>query len=698
MVLEGRIFMKTKKNKKESFINTLLVKRSITKHDLNPAIATIRIIIVYLTMGILWILLSDKLLEVLVDDPAQIAAFQLYKGWFYVVATSGIFYLIIKSKIDLFKITIDKMEESYKQLDGTYSQLKDLDLKLRNQFDISEQMKKDLLLSDQRYELAASGSNDGIWDWNILTGEYYISDGWKETLGFHKEFENSFSSWLKQIHPADLENVQKHITTYLSRTSGQYESTFRVQRSDGEYIWILSKGKAVWDESGKAYRMAGSHTDITRQKELEEQLYEMTYYDALTGLPNFYMLEKSMKLLLESIEENQRFAFVFFDVDNFKHINDIKGHAAGDQVLLSVADILNSQLKDPDFVARTGGDEFVLIMFPKNEEFSIKEEIEKIIHTVREAWIFGGQEFFLSFSVGVAMYPDHGRDFLSLLQNADTAMYISKEKGKDQISFYNSSMRQKTVEFIEMDNMMRNAIDNNEFHLNFQPQVDIKTNKIVGLEVLLRWKQAEKGNISPLEFIPFAEQTGMILKITECVFEKAFAQLVEWKNKGFDELKISINLSPKLLDEKLIDQIKHYMEVYKLTGSDFELEITETAIVEDVEKTFHILNELRKLHIRIALDDFGTGYSSLTYLQKLPIDILKIDRSLIKDMLEKENEIKTLKSVVELSHTLGLKVVAEGVETKEQLDVLKKINCDFVQGYYLYRPQLAEDIEHELIK
>jgi diguanylate cyclase (GGDEF)-like protein len=344
---------------------------------------------------------------------------------------------------------------------------------------------------------------------------------------------------------------------------------------------------------------------------LQYRLHSLAYYDSLTQLPNQIMLEEEVnKQIKQAQEKNQKIAFIYLDIDNLKYINDTMGHSSGDKLIIHIANILSYQIKPPNIISRLNGDEFAIVLVNVQDVNDIILEINSVFEYLRRPWILDNQQFYISASMGVAIYPEHGTDLTTLRQNADTAMFHIKENGKDGFSIFTSDMREKTWNYIQMSNQLRTAIQNEEFLLYYQPQIDLNTSKIIGVEALIRWIHPEKGFIPPMEFIPFAEETAYIGKIGEWVFKTACKQKIKWEEEGYSHIKMSVNLSSKALgQEDLVPSIKHILEECNLNCCDIELEITETAAMDDLEKAIEVLKQLKQLGITIALDDFGTGYS-----------------------------------------------------------------------------------------
>ncbi len=422
-----------------------------------------------------------------------------------------------------------------------------------------------------------------------------------------------------------------------------------------------------------------------RSLKLENQLYDLAFYDPLTGLPNKIMLEQTIDHYIQEKGDQGIIGIVYFDIDEFRTINEVKGHSTGDELITTIAHRLQDSIKKPNMVARMGGDEYVLAFFDINHLESFLPMVEEHIKTIRQSYLLDEDQFFITISGGIALYPDHGKDYITLMRHADAAMSIAKSKGRDQIVIFDEEMVMVIKQQTELLNQLRQAIHQNEFQLHYQPVIDMSTGKAVGSEALIRWVHPTKGFIPPLEFISLSEKNGFIKDITEWVFKDAADHFADWgKQKNY---KISINLSATMLmNEKFIGSLIHWIQEYKIDCKKFNIEITETAIIPDIEKSIHVLNSLRRLGFTISLDDFGTGYSSLTYLQKLPIDAIKIDRSFISSIKEDTEEFYVLKYMIDLAHHLKLAVVAEGIETEEQAEMIKKYHVDYAQGYYFCKP------------
>jgi diguanylate cyclase len=424
----------------------------------------------------------------------------------------------------------------------------------------------------------------------------------------------------------------------------------------------------------------------TKSVRLENKLYQIAYYDELTGLPNKFMLEDKVSQYIKDHPLDGLIGFIYFDIDEFRNINEVKGHFVGDTLIKEIAELLKDKIVPPNILARMGGDEFVLALFSLEQLDTFMATVETYLSHIRRTFILDEDHFFVTYSSGVALYPDHGRDYITLFRHADAAMSMAKAKGKDQIVIFDDEMVLLIKQQTELLNYLRVAIQNNQFSLYYQPILDMISNQVVGVEALIRWQHPIKGFIPPLEFISLAEKNGYIKEITEWVFMEAANELKNWP-VDLNPFRISINISAiMLMHDSFIPNLSKWINEYKIDCTKFSLEITETAIIQDIQKSIHVIKQLKRYGFRIALDDFGTGYSSLTYLQRLPIDTIKIDRTFISNIKENTKDFHVLRYMVELAHHLKLDVVAEGIETEEQIQMIKSYFVDYAQGYHFCKP------------
>jgi diguanylate cyclase (GGDEF)-like protein len=419
----------------------------------------------------------------------------------------------------------------------------------------------------------------------------------------------------------------------------------------------------------------------------------LAYHDNLTELPNRALFSR---LLTQGMHHARRYekqlALLFLDLDHFKAINDSLGHDAGDELLQELGRRLRESVRESDIVARLGGDEFVILLPEIKEGAQVQPVADKILTAVGRPFTLAGQEFRVTVSVGGALYPLDGEDEQTLMKNADTAMYYAKERGRNNFQFYSEKLNSDSLERLALESSMRKALQNNEFRLYYQAKHDVRSGRVTGIEALLRWQHPDLGLIAPMQFIPLAEENGLIVPIGRWVFDTALRQNVAWQKEGFPRLGMAVNLSARqFLDDNLVLDIR---DALRETGMDpelLELEITETMIMHDMQATTRILHELKQMGVRIAIDNFGTGYSSLSKLKGFPLDTIKIDSSFIHDVVSGSEERSLTEAIIELGKSLGFTVVAEGVESKEQVDYLRLHSCDQYQGFYINKPMPAEE-------
>ena len=468
--------------------------------------------------------------------------------------------------------------------------------------------------------------------------------------------------------------------------------------------------------SEASYVVVISH-NITELKKSQEKLKTLAYYDSLTSLPNRPLFMDRLEQEIKYAQRNRKTIAVFFlDLDEFKKINDTFGHSAGDSLLVSVGNrlkdclrysdtigrssgvIRRDQASTPEQFSRIGGDEFTLIIPNFSDKKFIATVAEKILSLFKQPFQVAGREIFISTSIGIALYPDNGDTVETLIKNADTAMYRAKEAGKNTFEYYSSTMNSKAKERIKLESEMRHAIDNQEFLLYYQPQYDIGTGQLVGMEALIRWKSKKMGLVSPGDFIPLAEETGLIVPIGEWVVQSACRQGKLWYHQGHRKLHLGVNLSPRqFFDPHLVGKIRSALETTQFDPHFLEIEITETAVMQDNHRSVQVLNALKEMGIKISLDDFGTGYSSLAHLKIVEIDTLKIDQTFILNANLEGRDGAIISAIIDMGHRLQIKVVAEGVETEESLQYLKKKNCHVAQGY-LFSPPLPVDEFQKLLE
>ena len=453
-------------------------------------------------------------------------------------------------------------------------------------------------------------------------------------------------------------------------------------------------------DSGTIEHFVAIQRDMSEKKAYEESLNTLAHQDVLTGLPNRLQFNKQLSKKLEtSVITRCNVVIMFLDIDRFKIINDTFGHNIGDMLLKEVAKRLKGTLRDNDIIARMGGDEFTIIMGDNSNREKAESVANRIHSSLSTPIDVQGKELFVSASIGISVYPDDAQDLECLVKNADAAMYHAKENGRNNHQFYNHSMNILTKERITIENNLRKALERDEFLLYYQPQIELSTGRLKGFESLIRWQSKEEGMIEPSKFIPLAEETGLIVPIGEWVLQKACMQNKIWQDMGLDPVTVAVNFSGRQFKEKdkLLNLIKKTLDYTKLSPKYLDVEITESILMDNPDDTAEVLNELRKMGIKVSIDDFGTGYSSLNYLKRFAVNAVKIDRSFISEITTCKDDAVIAKAVIAMAHSLGLEVIAEGVETPEQLRFLKDLKCDDVQGYFMYRP-LPESEMEELLK
>jgi diguanylate cyclase (GGDEF)-like protein len=428
--------------------------------------------------------------------------------------------------------------------------------------------------------------------------------------------------------------------------------------------------------------------DITEQHKADELIRHQAYYDSLTLLPNrFLALDRLSQILIEAERNNEKAAVLFLDLDDFKKANDSLGHEIGDKLLVESAARLQQVLRKEDTVGRLGGDEFIILLRGLTEHHNALAIAENLLKAFREPFKIGGRELILTMSIGVAVYPKNGRCASDLLRNADTAMYQAKALGRNTYSFFTKEMNTCMQRRFEIEEQMHGALERNEFELHYQAQFNAKNENIIGAEALLRWHNPKLGHVAPDEFIPIAEHTGLIVPIGQFVMKQALGFLAQWQSADQQQYTIAVNLSPRQFrDAGLLNFIKKSLSESNISSKYLELEITEGVLMSGQSYIHHALEQINELGIKLSMDDFGTGYSSLSYLRQYPFDVLKIDRSFINGITSNKADYNLVKATIAMSHSLGLTVIAEGVETAEQLQVLNKLKCDFIQGYYFSKP------------
>ena len=469
-------------------------------------------------------------------------------------------------------------------------------------------------------------------------------------------------------------------------------------RRNGEEFSAQLTSIAVRDAEGNCLGMITTCEDISDKKRAEEKIRQLAYYDSLTGLPNRGMfLERLQHILAQAQRERDKVNLIFLDLDNFKDVNDTQGHDVGDQLLRHVAERLSACIRDSDLLARLGGDEFVVVCPASVVQDSVAAVIQRVMAVFENPFQIEGHELYTTASMGVAVYPDDSHDASSLFRCADTAMYQAKNEGRAQFRFFSADLNQKILQRVALESSLRKGIERDEFFLHFQPLWDLKSARMVGVEVLLRWQSSDYGLMLPSTFISLLEDSGLINSVGEWVLRNACLQARDWTRNEHRDLKVAINISGKQMKHpKFLDMITEIIRETGVNPHNIELEFTESVIMENIENTVEIFNRLKHMGIKLSIDDFGTGYSSLNYLKHFPVDRIKIDKSFVADINRNQSDAAIIEAIVSMAQSLNLRVVAEGVETGEQLHSLTELGCDEVQGFYLAMPMHADDLAENL--
>lgn len=506
---------------------------------------------------------------------------------------------------------------------------------------------------------------------------------------------------LESIHPEDRQRVESCYE--ILKQKGYFNGEYRIVRPDGMVRWVSDRAKVIYDDKGEAVRLDSIVDDITVRKEAEAQLRHDALHDALTGLPNRALFMEQVELALKQIKRrpNYLFGLLFIDLDRFKLVNDSLGHGVGDRLLIEIARLLEQCVRPTDIVARLGGDEFTILLDNIQELSNVQKIAERILEKLTSPFTIAEHTVFSGASIGIVLGSSDYQSADDLMRNADIAMYRAKLNGKGTYLIFGQEMYTETLKRLEIENNLRLAIERREFFLHYQPIFSVKATQLSGFEALVRWHQPQQGLISPAEFIPVAEETGGIVPIGEWVLEEACRQLQQWRSK-YDRasaLTMSVNLAGKQIhDPKLLQIIDRILRTTGLPGSCLRLELTESMLMQKTQSTIDLLMQIRHRGIGLSIDDFGQGYSSLSYLPRFPVNFLKVDRAFIDRMTGDSDNLEIVRTIVGLAHTLEMDVIAEGVETAEQLAYLERLNCKFAQGYFLAKPLDARSAEAFLVK
>jgi diguanylate cyclase (GGDEF)-like protein/PAS domain S-box-containing protein len=568
------------------------------------------------------------------------------------------------------------------------------------QREIAERKQAEKLLqeSEARLESILNSLEEVVWSASAQTYKFlYLSPAAQKVYGRPvSEFFASQNLWLEVIHPEDRKRVERTIPILLEK--GSINQEYRILRPDGEVRWLSDRRHVIYDQNGVAMRLDGIIEDITQRKRAEEQLIHDALHDVLTGLPNRNLFMERVERALKHARryKDYLFAVLFIDLDRFKLVNDSLGHVVGDRLLIAFAQLLQRCLRITDTVARLGGDEFTVLLEDINHIDDATKIAERIQLELMSPFNLENHTVFTSASIGIVLGSTGYERSVDILRDADIAMYSAKEAGKARYTIFDREMYAKTLQLLHLESDLRQAIDGKEFLIHYQPIISLATGKLIGFEALVRWQHPERGLVSPCEFISTAEDIGLIVPIGEWVLRQACRQLRDWQLKfpSAKSLKMSVNLAIQQIKEsKLLEQIDQILAETGLDGSSFRLEITESMLLHHTELTINVLSQIRARKIQLSIDDFGKGYSSLSYLHRFPINNLKIDSYFVSRMNYDPENFEIVRTINTLAHTLGMDVVAEGVETAEQFAQVRALGCEFGQGYFFSKPLDLKEAE-----
>jgi diguanylate cyclase (GGDEF)-like protein/PAS domain S-box-containing protein len=557
-----------------------------------------------------------------------------------------------------------------------------------------QRTEKALQESEQRFRQLVAMSSDWYWEQDANLRYTSVTGGLSAKGGIQAESLLGQTTWERVPGMLEADWGQRHMAQLEAREPFM-NLEYEAPDDAGVLRWYAINGEPLFDERGHFLGYRGTGSDITERKHAEQRVHHVAQHDALTGLPNRSLLQDRLRQAVAYANRTSLPVWVMLlDLDRFKFVNDSMGHKAGDVLLMTIAERLRSALRDTDTVARLSGDEFVVVLSAHPDHALAPHIVQRIMDAVARPILLGSTEFLVTCSVGVAVYPLHDAPVESLIEHADIAMYRAKKLGRNNFQFYTPVMNEEALERVKIESALRNALERNEFVLHYQPQVHLGSGEIVGMEALIRWRHPELGMVAPNRFIGVAEETGLIVPIGAWVLRTACAQNMAWQQAGLGNLRVAVNLSARQFGAAdLVSELETVLLDTGLAPACLEIELTESLFMSDITPAVETLHRIKALGVNLSIDDFGTGYSSLSYLSRFPIDVLKIDRSFVSDIGTGAGESPIVASIITLAHNLKLAVIAEGVETLAQLDYLRNLGCDEMQGYYFSRPLPAEDFE-----
>lgn len=636
-------------------------RTSIRSHDIRhywPLMlqrGPLMIVILYILFGVTWIAFSDLWVAQMVDDAKVVVRLQAWKGLFFIGVTGLLLYWAMRSL--------------YSSIAG---------------------ISQEAVAREARFQEMAEQVPEVFWVWDPQRqGLSYVSPAAESLWGFppdHLLEDNGL--WSRTVHPQDSERVTCFLETVI-RDHQYVSQQYRVQHANGSWLWVEDRAHPVFDEQGGLVRVVGVTEDITQQHYQQQALDEAAHYDRLTGLPNRYFFHERLEQQCHAGMHNEEgFALLFLDLDRFKYVNDSLGHSAGDELLRQVARRLQRVVQSRGFLARMGGDEFAILLSRCDDMAHRESLVRELIDNLSQPYRVQGEKSFITVSLGVALFPLDGRDAETLTRSADVAMYSAKHHGRNHWSYFRESDNPASTERLRLEADIHRAVENHEFELYYQPQFDVQGTRLVGTECLLRWRHPEHGMISPGEFVPLLEETGLIVDVGVRVIEEACQCAARWRARGLpDAFVVAVNVSPRQLrNEKLLTETQRLIEAFNVPDGILELELTESSLMEEPAYSRRLFEGLRRIGVKIAIDDFGVRYSSLNYLREFAPDTLKIDKSFVDPVAQADKDRLLVEGIIQLAHNLGIGVIGEGVETEAQRRILEQAGCDWIQGFLLGRP------------
>jgi diguanylate cyclase (GGDEF)-like protein/PAS domain S-box-containing protein len=648
-----------------------------------------------------WVRVNEVWAAILGYAPVEIPPAEVFLSWWGQQIHPADHQRVIASFNQLYSGKVKKLVCSFRlrHRDGSWCEVEVVAVTLRRDnkgwaqhvfsvMRINQQKMHELKL--KMLSSAIEHSNSMVMITNLHGDIEYANPEFSKITGYEKSEISKLNSRVLRADDADMQMISDMWATISA--GGDWHGELRNKKKNGDYYWALISISPITDEYGRVSHYVSVSEDVTAQKETQFKMEQLAYVDSLTGLANRILLRDRLEQGLKTVQRNgSHMALLYIDLDQFKRINDSLGHDVGDALLMQVADRLRHCVRHQDTVARMGGDEFVILLADVDSMASVSAVARKILGSMREPHKLLRHEIIVTPSIGITIAPEDSLNADILLKNGDLAMYRAKSLGRNNYQFFTEEMNSRVLDQLMMENELRQAIGNEEIQLVFQPQMELKTGRLVGVETLVRWQHPEKGLLGPDDFIPVAEETGLIVELGEWVLINACRQWRNLQQPGRAPIKLAVNLSARQFrDPDLLDMIQRALSITGFQPINLELEITETILMEYLDHAIDVLQKIKALGIAVSIDDFGTGYSSLNYLKRLPLDALKIDKSFIADIPNNQDDMAIAAAVIAMAHKLKLKVVAEGVETAAQWTFLKKNRCDIAQGYLLGKPMTAD--------